>query len=79
MISREALIEEVMRWDRMAIVQGLAGARKWIWRVLDALEGRPLDERAAVWLREINQTDVVHAIREELGIDDEPVRARRAG
>jgi hypothetical protein len=62
----------------MAVVQGLCESRRWIWRVIDALEGRPLDERAAAWLRGIDQTPTVLEIREELGIDEAPMWARSA-
>lgn len=75
---RESLLAELLRWDRMAVLQGLLEARKWIWRIMDALDGRPLDPRAEAWLCGIDQTDTVLAIREELGIDDAPAW-RRAG
>lgn len=77
-MTRPDMLAELFRWDRMAVAQGLLDARKWIWRIMDALDGKPLDPRAETWLREIEQKPAVVAIREELGVGDAPIWERRS-
>lgn len=67
------------KWDEAAKEQGEPEKRKMIWRIMDALEGKPLAPEAAVWLDFVDQNSGIRAIREELGIDDVPMWARRAG
>jgi hypothetical protein len=77
---RENLIAEMLRWDRVAKERGEIERRKIIWRIMDALDGREVDPRVAIMLDNIQQTDTVIALREELGIDDTPCWAgRKAG
>lgn len=76
-MTRSDLIEECLRWDRVAISRDDREARKSIWRVIDALGGAPLSDRAIAWLLSLDQTNTVCEIREALGIDDAPVWRRR--
>jgi hypothetical protein len=75
--KREALIAEMLRWDRVAKERGEIERRKIIWRIIDALEGREVDPRVPIMLDNIQQTDTVIALREELGIDDTPCWANK--
>jgi hypothetical protein len=77
-MTRPDLICEVLRWDRIAMERDDHEARKSIWRVLDALGGAPVSDRAIAWLCVLDQTPTVCEIREALGIDDSPAWRRRS-
>lgn len=72
------MVDACLRWDRIAKERDDREARKSIWRVLDALRGAPLSDRAKVWLITLDQTETVKAMRVYLGIDDSPMWERRS-
>jgi hypothetical protein len=69
-MTRPQAIETILRWDRYAIDRKLVERRRGLWRIMDAIDGRPVTDAVIDALDELEQTDEVQAIRALLGIEN---------